>query len=335
MLARILRAPVTHFLLIGGLLFSVTGPGALERSRTRRQERPRIVITEGDIERLTRDWELQYGSPPSPGQREALIQEAIDEEILHREAFAMGLHRDDRVVRARLVQIARFLNDDPEQEDEALEREARNLGLDRTDLVIRRYLVQTMRLLIGKARPSDFPTQEQLEEYFAGQREKFIHPEQLRLTHVYLSREKRGAGVAEDAEHLLAVVRRRGVDPETAPAMGDAFVRGFNIGPVSRADVERIFGPVFGEMVAQIEPGTWTGPVASSYGLHLVWLHERIPATLPPIEAVRSRVLHRFLRDGREERMAQRMQALRERCDITVEGPSVQTAGSLKERRWR
>ena len=82
---RILRAPLTHFLLIGGLLFSITGPGAVEQSRARKQERPTIAFTAADIEQLTSDWSLQHGSPPNPEQREALIQEAIDEEVLHRE----------------------------------------------------------------------------------------------------------------------------------------------------------------------------------------------------------------------------------------------------------
>jgi hypothetical protein len=279
------------------------------------------VLTAADREQLRRDWAGQYGALPSAAQEEALLEEAIDEEVLHREALALGLHHGDRLVRARLVQLARFLSSNAGQDEETLEREARALGLDRRDLVIRRYLVQTMRLLAAKSSPSDVPTRSDLEAYFNRHSKRFLQPERVHLTHVYLNQDRRGAAIEADAARLLENLRRAARDPETAPSLGDPFVRGPLVRLASRSDLDRIFGPGFADAIDDVEPRVWAGPVRSSYGRHLVWIHERIPAQIPSLDAVRNQVLHRLLRERSEERLRTRLQALRQRYEITVERP--------------
>ena len=63
----------------------------------------------------------------------------------------------------------------------------------------------------------------------------------------------------------------------------------------------------------------WAGPIPSSYGLHLVWVHEREPAGVPALGAVRSRVVHALLEERRQARLRERMAALRARYDIRVD----------------
>jgi parvulin-like peptidyl-prolyl isomerase len=53
--------------------------------------------------------------------------------------------------------------------------------------------------------------------------------------------------------------------------------------------------------------------VRSSYGLHLIWIHERIDAGMPPLDTVRAQVLHHMLRERSAERARQRIAALRVR----------------------
>lgn len=317
-IARVLHAPGLRFLVLGALLFAVsrTAPTC---DRIGQPARPLVVVTGADVERIRREWAEEHGAPPSPAQEERLLEDAVDEEILHREALAIGLQHDDPVVRRRLVQLAGFLEESSiGEEDEALEREARAIGLDRTDIVIRRYLVQAMRLLAKKPRPSDLPTQRELEAYFAAHRDEFTQPERIRLTHVYLSRERRGAAVADDATRLLETLRSGAIDPERAATRGEPFVRGADIGPASHADLDRIFGPEFSAAIAAAEPHSWVGPVRSAYGLHLVWIHERLPRGTPPLDAVRNRVVHRYLRERREARLQERLRQLRGRYEIRM-----------------
>jgi len=68
-----------------------------------------------------------------------------------------------------------------------------------------------------------------------------------------------------------------------------------------------------------VPAGAWVGPVGSSYGLHLVWIDERMPARLPSLAEVHRQVLLRALRERGAERAEERMRLLRARYDVEVE----------------
>ena len=81
-------------------------------------------------------------------QLEALVRPEVDDELLYREAIALGFDRDDPVIFNRLVMNMRFAGAEEGREAADLYREARELGMHLTDIVVRRRLVQRMRLLI-------------------------------------------------------------------------------------------------------------------------------------------------------------------------------------------
>jgi parvulin-like peptidyl-prolyl isomerase len=72
--------------------------------------------------------------------------------------------------------------------------------------------------------------------------------------------------------------------------------------------------------LAQAPVGAWFGPVASRYGYHLVWVHERQEAYLPPFAEIRTRVEQRLLEKVADEWLAIRLQQLRAEFDIVVPG---------------
>lgn len=314
LLTRLLRTPALHFLVLGGALFAY-GPW---RQGPAHRTTP-IVITTADVDRVRREWTLEQGEPPGPRVVKALLKAAIDDEVLHREALDRGLDRDSRAVRERLVHLARFLADAPAEEATSASDEARRLGLERSDVVIRRHLVQTMRLLLGALPPSASPSAADLAAYLERHPERFREPERVSLTHVYLSGDRRGPALEESALRLLTEFWRDGADPELAAARGDPFVHGPRLVRVSQADIDRVFGPGFSEAMAVAEPGTWWGPVGSTYGLHLVWVHERVASGLPRLAAVRSQVVQLWLRERREERVHARLRALRRRYGISID----------------
>lgn len=242
-----------------------------------------------------------------------------DDDILHHAALALGVDRADPAVRTRLVRLGGFVGEEGEHEEAVLEREARRLGLERSDLVVRRHLVQMMRLATRRLGPGDLPTETELAAYLDRHAAGFTAPARIRLTHVYLSRERRGAAADAEASALLAELRQSAEPPEAAAGRGDAFVHGTTVGPASRADLQRFFGDAFARAVADAPAGTWLGPVASAYGLHLVWVHERLPETAPTLAAVRGQVLHRWLAERGAARSAERLAALRVRFGGIIE----------------
>ena len=145
LLRRLFRAPALHFLALGGLLFAVQ---AGWRAWTVVDPVPvaQLVVTAAQVEQLRRDLTLQNGYRPSPRALRTAIEAAIDEEVLYREALATGLDRGNEMIRQRLVQIAGFVAESPDQDEQALYETALRLGLDRSDVVVRRQLAEFMRL---------------------------------------------------------------------------------------------------------------------------------------------------------------------------------------------
>src|SRR5207247_3475074 len=97
-----------HFLVIGAAFFLFWH---FVGDRVAAQ-RDRIIITPGHVERLAQHWTKTHLRPPSAQELAGLVEQEIDEEVLYREAIAMGLDRDDLVIRRRLAVKMEFLTDD-------------------------------------------------------------------------------------------------------------------------------------------------------------------------------------------------------------------------------
>ena len=118
-----LRDPLTHFLLIGGGLFLlynlVNDPQAMGDIN-------RIEITPERLDQLSAGWQSQWRRPPTDEELDGLVKEYVRQEVLYREAVAMGLDQDDTIIKRRLAQKLEFLAEDiagqVEPDAETLER---------------------------------------------------------------------------------------------------------------------------------------------------------------------------------------------------------------------
>lgn len=157
-----LKEPLVHFLALGGLLFAlhalVAAPGFAPHDKT-------IRITDGDLRRLVAAWELQWRRPPTSEELANLLDDHVREEILYREALALGLDRDDLIVRRRLAQKMQFLSEDTAADQQ--------------------------------------PTSADLRALFEQNPERFRPPMRTTFTHLYYSPDKRGGQVRKDADRDL------------------------------------------------------------------------------------------------------------------------------------
>jgi peptidyl-prolyl cis-trans isomerase C len=179
----------------------------------------------------------------------------------------------------------------------------RLLAFPRAETVERRHLTQLMRLAAERLGPEDMPTEAEIAPYLAAHADAFAEPAALSITHVYFSADRRGPALAGDADATAETLRLGTVGPADAPGLGDAFPGGSTLGGVSRGQVERVFGPDFADAVWSTPAHTWVGPVSSAYGLHLVWISERVPGRTPPLAAVHARVLQTMLHERRAARL--------------------------------
>ena len=104
---KLLREPLFHFFLLGVLIFAwftVQDDGVPSQS-----DPSQIVIDAQDIERLKAQFEGARQRPPTDAEMQSLVNSLVEEEILVREALALGLDQGDGVVRMRLAQKMSFL----------------------------------------------------------------------------------------------------------------------------------------------------------------------------------------------------------------------------------
>ena len=104
----VMREPLLHFLLAGAGLFLLFGYVA----GTDTADNDEIVVSSGQIEHLTTLFVKTWQRAPTDQELRGLIDNYILEEVLYREATAIGLDQDDTIIRRRLKQKMEFLVDD-------------------------------------------------------------------------------------------------------------------------------------------------------------------------------------------------------------------------------
>jgi len=98
-------------------------------------------------------------------------------------------------------------------------------------------------------------------------------------------------------------------------------------------EVSRFFGEDFAREVATIEPGQWTGPIESPYGLHLVLVTARVPSSLPELATIRALVERELGAERRKAEIDSLYGRLLQRYTVTIVKPkaAVSPAGANSE----
>ena len=109
-LKRWLREPLLHFLVIGVVLFGLysyvhRGRGGFESSK-------QIALSLDDLRLMETYFESQWHRQPTPAEFQAMVEDKVKEEVLYREGLAMGLDKDDTIVKRRMAQKMQFLAED-------------------------------------------------------------------------------------------------------------------------------------------------------------------------------------------------------------------------------
>jgi peptidyl-prolyl cis-trans isomerase C len=105
-----LREPLLHFLLLGIVLFVVYG--YMQRGRGGVEQSKQIFLSMDELRLMETYFESQWHRPPTLAEFQALVEDKVREEVLYREGLAMGLDKDDTIVKRRMAQKMQFLAED-------------------------------------------------------------------------------------------------------------------------------------------------------------------------------------------------------------------------------
>src|SRR6476646_3617562 len=161
LMKKLIREPFIHFLLLGAAIFIAH---RLVSGRIGNQP-GKIVITQGQINSMVIGFSRTWQRPPTREELEGLIRDFMREEVYYREAIAMGLDRDDTIIRRRLQQKLEFLSENV------------------TDLIQ--------------------PTDEELRAFLQNHPDQFRSQRRFSFRQAYLSLERHRDSLAGDAGELL------------------------------------------------------------------------------------------------------------------------------------
>jgi hypothetical protein len=312
------HSPAVHFLLIGGLIF---GGVNLLRGQVPfgSSTRPPIAISKSDLQLAYQAFYRANGQPPTPEDRARILDTLVDQAVLYQYALELGMAQLPAVER-RLAQIATFVAANPHEPAAPDERarEALDLGLHHGDLVVRRMLIDSARRLIRAVVLVRQPSDDALEAYFRDHQELFRLPAETRLTHVMVNRLKHGTQTEARATALLQRLQQGPYTPEAAVQLGDRAFVPSTLPSLPDRELARRLGHRFTRALKHVPETTWSGPIPSRYGLHMVYVHARTAPRLPPLSQVRHHVQRHLLNKRADEWLALRLQQLRQTFEIIV-----------------
>jgi hypothetical protein len=274
---KILREPLFHFLILGAVFFLVyywLNPS--DQSSSNNQ----IQVSQNDIDRFTQIFQKQWNRKPTRQEMDGLVRAHLKEEILYREALALGLEKDDTIVRRRLAQKMEFLI---------------------TDVVV----------------PSEVEDKE-LMAFYQKHPERYTRAARISFRHIYFNPDQRGERLLNEANVTLATLKATNAGADVRDNYGDRFMLQQQYSLQSVDQTARMFGGEFADKLVGLTPGSWQGPIRSGYGVHLVYIQQREAASVYPFTEVRERIKNDYLFDLRTARNEEMLEKLKMRYEITI-----------------
>jgi hypothetical protein len=286
MLKRWLREPLLHFLLIGMALFAVysymhRGRGGVESSR-------QIVVSLDELQQMETYFYSQWHRQPTPAEFQAMVEDKIREEVLYREGLAMGLDKDDTIVKRRMAQKMQFI-----AEDVAAAHE---------------------------------PSTAELRAWFTKNTQKFALPGRYSFRHLYFSVDKRGKAAEENAANALTRIAGQPEDSKLAISLADTFMFQDYYADRTPEALAKEFGPQFAVAIEKVKPGSWQGPIESGYGWHLVFVDSVVPGRIPALEEIEPDVKAAWLGEQKATAWQKAYTEMRAKYVVLLPGPSEKEA---------
>ena len=275
----LLKEPLLHFLVAGAALFGAHAwmNRATEDPNTGKTQQ--LHIGAADVEWLAGNWTTQWRRAPTQDELRGLITDYLNEQLLAREARALGLEDNDVIVRRRLAQKLTFLIEDT----------------------------------VRRAEPSEA----ELQQFYTVHAQRFRSDARISFRHVYFSPQRR-ANARLDATDALRQLLEEGAPPPTGE-LGDRLLVETEFHDESRQFISGTFGPDFARAVFSLRPDAWSGPIESGYGLHLVRVSTLQEARLRPLSEVRERVVEEWRREQEKAAKERYLAELRRKYGLVVD----------------
>jgi peptidyl-prolyl cis-trans isomerase C len=247
------------------------------------------------------------GRAPDVGERRIVVDEAVVAALVNHHVRAF-----------RRPPTAQELDDliRDHVRGEVYYREALQLGLDQDDEVVKKRLRNKMLAIAGAEAEAARPSDAQLQALLDADPARYAAPPRYSLVHIYL-------GDDTPAVRAAATASLQGLQPGARPGIAAApLPLAARFDAASQTDLAAQFGDDFAAALATLPVGTWSGPVFSGFGLHLVRIEQRLPAPPPRLADVRQRLENDWRSAAVRKAQDAHLQALLGGYDVTIKRPS-------------
>jgi parvulin-like peptidyl-prolyl isomerase len=249
---KAVREPLVHF-LAAALVLCIAG-----EFHRRQADTYRIVVTPQREALLASRYALQFGQRPNSVMLARLVERDLDDEILYRQGLALGLDKDDEIVRRRIIQKMRFLLQD----------------------------------LSAPAEPSDA----ELQAYYQAHADRYSKPARVTFSHLYFSPDrgdKQAQARAQQALDDLSKEPTSKTDPGD-PFPDLSHFSAYEPEQVQRLFGQTEFS----DAVFSAPANRWSGPYRSGYGWHLIRVDARQETVRQALSTVQDQVRTDYLLDA-------------------------------------
>jgi hypothetical protein len=279
---KLLQEPLVHFLMLGAAIFLAY----TSLSKHFSNEPGKIIITQGQIASMRDAFTTVRQRQPSAEELDGMIHDRVREEIYYQEALALGLDKDDIIIRRRLQQKMEFIANDV------------------------------------TIQPS--PSDAELSDFMMKHPELFHQETKFSFRQVYLNPQLRGNNLKKDASGLLSELNKTNAKDKFRK-MGDASLLPPEMLDVSSSEVTNQFGEEFTKQLSQLPVGRWIGPVTSTYGVHILYVGKQTEEGAPVLADIHDVVLREWDVAFQQQANEKFYQELLKNYKVVIEKPEKAT----------
>lgn len=275
---RLSREPLVHFLIAGAMLFA--GYRMLNPEAHRRELPNRVEVSDDDVAQMTIAWAAQWQRAPTASEIRGLVEAKVREQVMYREAVALGMDKGDAIVIRRLAQKMDFLAEDMSSVPD--------------------------------------PLTSDLRAWFDKNGDRFALPALISFRHLYFSFDHRAGNTKADAERVLVTLADKPASAADNESLADVFMLQDYYGDRSADQVASMFGGAFAAKLFALRPGSWQGPIESGFGWHLVWIDSVTPGRVPPFETIKGMVKSEWTNEQRMDAKRKVIDTIKARYEIVL-----------------
>lgn len=197
-------------------------------------------------------------------------------------------------------------------ESEVLYREALRRRLGDGDIIVRRRLVEKMEQVAGALVPFSHPSEQQLRRHFEENKERFSLPSRVAFRQVFIDAAKHKTQ-ADSLATLLLEKLKQGAD---STVLGDPHLLGQTIPFATKQEIARAFCVELAEALFQLPDHTWSSPLRSPHGLHLLQITDRKPTKQLSFEQARETLRQELTEERRALHRKQAIERLVNQYEI-------------------